>query len=172
MVLGRSGGLGPGALVSGRPGHPLASLSMMAAASRSTPRSSADSSWSRPLSHASRARASADEELLGRGGQADDHLPPVGRVRGTGHQAHALERDDDAGHRRGLDPLVPGELPGLIGPCRFSVDSAARWVSVTEVSTRWLRSRRENRMTASRRSWASAAVSSVVLLTTQTSPDC
>ena len=59
----------------------------------------------------------------------------------------------------------PASSPGLMGPCRFSVDRAARWVSVTDVSTRWLRRRRESRMTASRRSWASAAVSSVVRLT-------
>jgi hypothetical protein len=51
--------------------------------------------------------------------------------------------------------------PALIAPCRRSVDIAERCVSVTDVSTRWPRSRRENRMTAIRSSWASAAASRI-----------
>ena len=104
------------ASVSARAGHPPASLSMIAAASRSTARSSAVSSCSRPVSQASRARASASSSSSAAGGQADDDLPAVGRVRRAGDQAHALERDDDAGHRRRLDPLVRGELAGAHRP--------------------------------------------------------
>ena len=55
--------------------------------------------------------------------------------------------------------------PGVSAPCPFSVDSAASWVRVTDVSARWPRSRRLSRTTDNLRELASA-VSIVADLTT------
>ena len=52
------------------------------------------------------------ENLAARVGEGDQHLAPVARVRGARHVSGFFQRRDRAGHRRGLDPLVLGELAG------------------------------------------------------------
>ena len=88
----------------------LVMRSRSGAAARSTSRSSWVSSASRRDSQASRRRRSSRSSAFASGGQGDEVLTAVGRVRGAGDEAALLEAGEGARHRRRLHVLVVGQL--------------------------------------------------------------
>ena len=116
------------------------------------------SSARRRDSHASRERRSESSRSMPALGERDDRLPPVGRMRAARVTRPRSSRVAstfviDGGCTRSH----AASSPALIGPCLRSVAIAESWVSVTDMSTRWLRINRVSRNSDGRSSEASSA---------------